>query len=120
MATLQQQGVPIPNRLRGPQAKGPSYEGRHRKGYTGRHRAPIQDSDSSESAGTGEDTGNTDRGGSSGSKSISRYSPTRVADKVTSGVGLLEAEFLASLVLLVLLMFANTSETYANKIMSIM
>jgi hypothetical protein len=51
---------------------------------------------------------------------IRNYSPTRVADKSTSGVGLLEAEFLTAIILLILMMFANTSDSYSNKIMSVM
>jgi hypothetical protein len=42
-----------------------------------------------------------------------------VGDKA-SGVGLLEAEFLGSLLLLILLLFADTDKSYADKIMSTM
>ena len=50
---------------------------------------------------------------------LRQYSPTRVGDK-TAGVGLLEAEFLGSLFLLILLLFADTNKSYADKIMSTM
>lgn len=50
----------------------------------------------------------------------SEYSPTRMAEKSTASVGLLEAEFLVSLLLLVMLMFANSSTSYSDKIMSLM
>lgn len=51
--------------------------------------------------------------------SIRNASPTRMAGNTTSGVGLLEAEFFATLFLLILLLFTG-SDTYANKIMSTM
>jgi hypothetical protein len=66
---------------------------------------------------TGRVSGNSQR---NRNINIRDYSPTRVADKSTAGVGLLEAEFLASITLLMLMMFANTSESYSNKIMSVM
>jgi hypothetical protein len=48
------------------------------------------------------------------------YGPTRVADKSTSGVGLLEAEFFGSIFLLILLVFADNKVSYGDKIMSLM
>lgn len=42
------------------------------------------------------------------------------AGKSAGSVGLLEAEFLGSLVLLIMLLFADTSKSYADKIMSTM
>lgn len=56
---------------------------------------------------------------SSRRRPIRSYSPTAAGEKVSGGVGLLEAEFIGSLLLLILLMFAS-SESYGNKIMSIM
>lgn len=49
-----------------------------------------------------------------------RYGPTHAGERAAGGVGLLEAEFLASIILLIILLFANSTETYANKIMSVM
>jgi len=60
-----------------------------------------------------------DSGNRQDRKPISSYSPTRAGNKA-SGVGLLEAEFLGALFLLVLLLFADTSKSYADKIMSTM
>lgn len=45
--------------------------------------------------------------------------PTSVGTKA-SGVGLLEAEFLIALLLIILFLFADTSKTYSDKIMSTM
>lgn len=46
--------------------------------------------------------------------------PVRSATKTSAGVGLLEAEFLGSLLLLIMLLFADTSKSYADKVMSTM
>jgi hypothetical protein len=46
-------------------------------------------------------------------------SPVRTGEKA-AGVGLLEAEFIGSLLLLVILLFADTNKSYADKIMSTM
>jgi hypothetical protein len=47
------------------------------------------------------------------------YAPTRAGEKA-AGVGLLEAEFIASLLMIVILLFADTNKSYADKIMSTM
>lgn len=54
------------------------------------------------------------------SRPLREYSPPRTAGKLVADVGLLEVEFLACLLLLILLLFTNTSETYANRVMSFM
>jgi hypothetical protein len=59
----------------------------------------------------GQDTGRN--------KPLRSYSPTRVGDKA-SGVGLLEAEFLAALFLQILILFADTNKSYADKVMQTM
>ena len=46
--------------------------------------------------------------------------PTEAGEKATAGVGLLEAEFLGSIILLFILMFADKGTSYPNKIMSLM
>lgn len=51
--------------------------------------------------------------------SLRRYSPTTVG-RNAGGVGLLEAEFLAAMMLLILLLFADTNKSYADKIMQTM
>ena len=53
------------------------------------------------------------------SRPVRDYSPTRMADKSTAGIGLLEAEFLTCLGLLVLIMFSSPA-SYSDKIMSLM
>jgi hypothetical protein len=58
------------------------------------------------------------QGGERG-KPLRNYSPTSAGDKA-SGVGLLEAEFIASLLMIVILLFADTNKSYADKIMSTM
>lgn len=53
-------------------------------------------------------------------RSVRQYSPTRAAETSTAGIGLLEAEFFVAIGLLVLLMFANSSASYTDRIMSLM
>lgn len=53
-------------------------------------------------------------------RNLKSYSPTRMADKSTAGIGLLEAEFFLAIGLLALLMFSNSSAQYSDKIMSFM
>ncbi len=114
--TLQQQGVPIRSRLRGPQAT------QQTRRHVVQRRTPIN----GEMGGTQTETVTTETRPSTSARrtgrsaSVRDFSPVRAADKATSGVGLLEAEFLGALILLIALMFANTSASYADKIMSIM
>jgi hypothetical protein len=107
--TLQSQGVPIPSRLRGPQAT--------RRQVVNRTKTPNGTQTTTD---TYENPANTRNRRPGRNRSALDYSPTRVADKATTSVGLLEIEFLGSLLLLIMLMFANSSATYADKIMSIM
>jgi hypothetical protein len=104
--TLQQQGVPVPSRLRGPS---PAYQGRHRRTSEAARPAPRAQT-AARKTGTG----------SQGSISPGDLSPVRQGSNTASGVGLLEAEFLVAIVLLVMLMFADTSSDYASKVMSVM
>lgn len=46
--------------------------------------------------------------------------PVQAGEKATSGIGLLEAEFLGSILLLILLLFADLNRSYSDKIMSTM
>ena len=101
--SLQAQGVPLPNRLRGPNApestsnSGPKAQSRKspRRANAG-NRRPRK------------------------GRNLRQYGPTEVGGNATASVGLLEAEFLGALLLLVMLMFANTDASYGDKIMSIM
>jgi hypothetical protein len=109
MASLQQQGVPIPAKLNGPQnvqkPASAAPKARSKKSAAGTGKAPPRA---------------RSRKGPTGVARVRQYSPVPATDKAVAGVGLLEAEFLAALVLLVLLMFANTQASYGDKIMSIM
>lgn len=70
----------------------------------------------------------TPRAASTGKRSIrqsrntqlSDYNPAKAGTNAGTGVGALEAEFLAAIALLVMLMFANSGESYSNRIMSLM
>ena len=106
---LQQQGVPIPSRLRGPGV--PSQAG-----------SSVQSRNPSTSP-----TRNAARN-SRNSRRSRNLNPASVGGNVAGsvggkssggGVGTLEAEFLVALILLILLMFASGSN-YADKIMSVM
>ena len=48
------------------------------------------------------------------------YNPAALGGKAGGGVGALEAEFLICLALLVLLMFANSTSSYGERVMSLM
>lgn len=109
--TLQSQGVPIQSSLKGPktpnaptQPRGPRSQSRSASARTGRS-APR---------------GNTTQSRGTGTRPIRDYGPTRVADRSTSGIGMLEAEFFAAIGLLILLAFSDTSNDYGSRIMSIM
>jgi hypothetical protein len=49
-----------------------------------------------------------------------RYNPANAGESTGGGVGGLEAEFLLAIVLLILLMFANSGASYTDRIMSFM
>jgi hypothetical protein len=107
--TLQQQGVPVRDRLRGPQAMTP-------RRHVVQQRTPIQ----GQMGGTQTSTTTYEASRNQrANRSPREFTPTRMADKVVS-VGLIEAEFFAAIVLLILLMFANTGAAYGDKIMSTM
>jgi hypothetical protein len=107
MATLQQQGVPIPSKLNGPAnvqrpastARSPQAQPRPK--------------------GTGTRTSNGPRNSSSG-RPIRDYSPVAATSKASGSVGLIEGEFFGGILLLVLLMFTNTTSSYGDRIMNFM
>lgn len=103
MATLQSQGVPVPDRLgdNGNVQRTPK-KGRVQTSF--RSPRPIRSQRSN--------PGTQFRG-------YQEYGPTRIADKSTSGVGLLEAEFFAIIFLLIMQLFVGT-DSYGDKIMSFM
>lgn len=85
---------------------------RGRQQRTVQRRTPV-------STGGTETTTETEDTGTRRRPNVAVYSPTRAGDKA-AGVGLLEAEFIASLLLLIILLFADTNKSYADKIMSTM
>lgn len=117
--SLQQQGVPFPDRLRGPQA-GRQSRGPVARRRTVRDRTPLN----GEMGGTRDTTtyydypsenGVSRRSGGGRNRS---YNPATMGSSAGSGIGGLEAEFLLAIVLLILLMFANSQAGYADRIMS--
>lgn len=112
--TLQAQGVPVPSKLTGPGVRNASQS---RSAAT-----PARGGGSS----TRRTTSNASKSlGNSQSRTAKRSMPNPVGagnslSSGTSGVGLLEAEFLIAGLLLVMLLFANTDNSLADKIMSTM
>ena len=86
---------------------------RNRRQRVTERRTPIA------SGGSQIETTSEAEGQDNSKRPLRSYSPTRVGDKA-SGVGLLEAEFLGSLALLILLLFADLNKSYSDKIMSTM
>ena len=118
--TLQQQGVPIQSSLRGPRAKTPQARAQRR---TVRERTPID----GQMGGTRDTTTYYDYGSSSGGSTrkskgprLSSYNPAKAGGNAGGSIGGLEGEFLFAIILLVLLMFANSSASYGDRIMSLM
>jgi hypothetical protein len=121
--TLQGQGVPIPDRLRGPRRT--QSETTHRRVV--QRRTPID----GEMGGTQTETvtmftrqpQQTSNGVSArvrdSAGNVRQYSPTRTGEKV-GGVGLLEAEFIACEFIIFIGLFADTTTAYGDKILSIM
>lgn len=115
MATLQKQGVPIPSKLEGPSA-GPQSRSatpsRSNRG-TAPQRATSR---------TSKSVGNRQSRNSNGPATESSSSipnPVAAGKDAASGVGLLEAEFLSAIALLVLLMFSSDAGL-TDKMMSVM
>jgi hypothetical protein len=103
--SLQRQGVPIRSRLEGPNVP------RQQAAQNGGTRTT-----------TGQSRSNVRQKRSRGPRSVREareYGPTRIAEKGTAGVGLLEAEFFGILFLLVISLFTGSS-SYGDKIMSFM
>jgi hypothetical protein len=100
---------PVPDRLNGFQAR------RH----VVRQRTPLngQMGGTQDTATTYEPAPRGNR--TSRSPNLRAYNPANAGANVSGGVGVLEAEFLAALVILGMLMFTS-GDTYENKIMSFM
>jgi hypothetical protein len=120
MATLQKQGVPIPSHLSGPQ---PSNVGAPNGPQT-RSSSPSRTSSGSAprrtTSTTSKSVGNSQPRRTNGPKSLSAGNvpnPVSAGNNATSGVGLLEAEFLTAMAILVLLMFSSDA-SMTDKMMS--
>jgi len=118
--SLQRQGVPIPDHL-----------GNNRATKQGSNAVASPARSSTRSVGTGQPSQSIGRSKSRNSGGRS-YNPAalgtnaggsiqgRPGGSSNGGVGLLEAEFLLAITLLIMLLFANTSASYTDKIMSLM
>lgn len=120
MATVtpQQQGVPWNSRLRGPSAfRRQSTQPKVKNQYIRtREKTPTGSRTvTTHYAAPGDTRVSRAKGPSAG-----RYNPVNVGDAATGSAGMLEGEFLICLALLVLLMFANSTSSYGEKIMSLM
>lgn len=51
---------------------------------------------------------------------VGSYLPTRAADKASSGIGALEAEYVGGLLLIFLTVFTDTGTSYSDKMLSVM
>lgn len=117
--TLQQQGVPWQSKLQGPQARSRANIPKPRR-RTVRDRTPLN----GEMGGTRDTTTYYEYDGENnvsrrpGSGRNRSYNPATMGSNAGSGIGGLEAEFLLAILLLVLLMFANSQAGYGDRIMS--
>lgn len=120
MATVtpQQQGVPWGNRLRGPSAfRRQSTQPQIKNQYI-RTREPTATGSRTVTTHYAAPTASTaSKGGGPG---IRQYNPANAGSQATGNVGMLEGEFVLCLGLLVLLMFANSTSSYGEKVMSVM
>lgn len=120
MATVtpQQQGVPWGNRLRGPNAfRRQSTQPQIKNQYI-RTREPTATGSRTVTTHYAAPTSSTaSKGGGPG---IRQYNPANAGSQATGNVGMLEGEFVLCLGLLVLLMFANSTSSYGEKVMSVM
>jgi hypothetical protein len=112
MATLQQQGVPWKSRL-GPQRQSRPKPAVRNQYFRTTTKTP-----------TGSQTVTTHYAtpppGRRKATPIRNYNPAKAGSEAGGSVGALEGEFLLCLGLLVLLMFANSTSSYGEKIMSVM
>jgi hypothetical protein len=113
MATLQKQGVPIPERL---PANGAQSRTANPAAPSRRNTAQPSTKRTSKSVSNRQSRNSTRS--ESGTSGIPN--PVSAGKDTVSGVGLLEAEFIVAIFLLVLLMFSSTGSSMAEKIMSMM
>lgn len=122
MATMQEQGVPVPDRL-GP---GPSREREPRLRRT-RTTKPLENevgveenTDYYYAADYKQTPERTTRQRSSPRRNtnLKKYNPASAGKSAMQGIGMLEGEFLLAIFLLILLMFANNKASYTERMMS--
>lgn len=114
MTTLQKQGVPVPDKLNGP-GNGPQIR-RTATHKTNRGSAPRRSAGTSSKSVSNRQSRNSAMPNSMSGPSVN---PVSAGTDIADGVGLLEAEFLAALGLLVLLMFSSDADL-VDKMMSVM
>lgn len=127
---LQQQGVPIPDRITtrqrqpmdGPRGGTRDITTRQRNGRTTRtvrERSPGRSPGETSDVTTEYDSMGNAPARQSRNSSRSLPSPTGLGDSAGGGIAGLEGEFIVAIGLLVLLMFANSESSYGDKIMSL-
>jgi hypothetical protein len=114
MATLQQQGVPWGSRLGPKRQSQPAIRNQYIRTRTPTPEGGSRTVTTHYAAPTGASRGRN------AAPPLRKYNPANAGDSVTGSTGMLEGEFLLCLGLLVLLMFANTTSSYGEKIMSVM
>jgi hypothetical protein len=123
MATLQKQGVPIPSKLSGPQPSTVGApNGPHTRSATSYRASRGSAPQRAPRAATKSVSARKLRT-ANGPQSVSASSvpnPVSAGNDATSGVGLLEAEFLAAITILILLLFSDTTSSMTDKMMSAM
>lgn len=130
MASLQKQGVPIPDRITTRQRQpmdGPrggtrdittrTHQGRTTR--TVRERSPGRHPGETNDVTTQYNSMGDASSGQSGNSRRSLPSPTGLGSQASGSLAGLEGEFIVAIGLLVLLMFANNSASYGDKIMSL-
>jgi hypothetical protein len=123
MATLQKQGVPIPAKLSGPQATNVGAPSGPNTRTATSYRASRGSAPQRAPRSASKSVGNRQQRSANGPQSISASSvpnPVSAGNDATSGVGLLEAEFLAAISILILLLFSDTTSSMTDKMMSAM
>jgi hypothetical protein len=120
MATLQKQGVPIPSKLSGPQPRNVSAPNGPNTRTATSYRTSGTSAPRRATGTASKSVGNSQRRRANGPQPISAGgvpNPVSAGNNATSGVGLLEAEFLAAMAILVLLMFSSDA-SMTDKMMS--
>lgn len=107
--TLQSQGVPVPDRLHMTSRR-----------HVVQQKQPLNGQMGGTQTTTTTYEARQPQRRSNRRRNARNYTPTRLADQSTAGIGLLEAEFFIAIGVLILIMFANSSASYGDRIMSTM